>query len=54
LPFTFFTGQTYTVAMSAGYGKIKFLHWKDNGSANPARAITLNGNAEYVAIYVQA
>jgi hypothetical protein len=53
LPFTFFNGRTYTVAMSAGYGSIHFDHWKDNGSTNPTRAFALSGNSSYVAVYVK-
>jgi hypothetical protein len=53
LPFIFFNYQTYKVEMTTGYGNIQFSRWKDNNSTNPNRAITLNGNATYVAIYVQ-
>ncbi len=53
LPFIFLNGQTYTVAMSAGYGHIYFDHWQDNGNRNPTRSIALSGNATYTAVYVQ-
>jgi hypothetical protein len=51
LPFIFFNHDTYTVDMSAGYKNYSFSHWKDTNSTNPDRAITLNGNATYIAIY---
>ena len=53
LPFIFFNGQTYTAGMSAGYGKISFDHWQDNGNRSPTRSFGLYGNATYVAVYVQ-
>jgi hypothetical protein len=52
LPFTFFNGQTYTVEMSTGYNNVKFSHWKDTGSTNPDRSISLNGSQSYIAVYV--
>lgn len=52
LPFTFFNGQTYVVHMSTGYSNVKFSHWKDTGSTNPDRSISLNGNQSYIAVYV--
>jgi hypothetical protein len=51
LPFTFFYGQTYTVQMSTGYKNVQFSHWKDNGSTNPIRSITLNDSSIYIAVY---
>ena len=51
LPFTFFYGQTYMVEMSSGYANIHFSHWKDDGSTNPDRSITLNDSSTYIAIY---
>jgi hypothetical protein len=51
LPFTFFYGQTYTVQMSAGYKNVQFSHWKDDGSTNPIRSITLNDSSTYIAVY---
>jgi cobalamin biosynthesis Mg chelatase CobN len=54
LPFILFKGQTYTVQMTAAYGNIHFLHWKDNNNANLSRQVTLSGNASYTAIYVVA
>jgi hypothetical protein len=53
LPFIFFNHQTYTVAMSLGYGNITFSHWEDNGNTDPTRAFALNGNATFIAIYTQ-
>jgi hypothetical protein len=53
LPFIFFYGQTYTVSMSTGYSNITFSYWKDNGSTDPTRAFTLNGNSVYTAVYTQ-
>jgi len=53
LPFTLFRGQTYTVEMTAGYGNIQFLHWKDNNSTDLSRQVKLNGDASYTAIYVE-
>ncbi len=51
LPFILFNHESYTLEMSAGYGRIHFSHWKDNNSINPTRTITLNGNTTYIAIY---
>jgi hypothetical protein len=53
LPFIFFNHRTYTVSMSTGYSKVTFSHWKDDGSTDPTRAFTLNGNSTYIAIYTQ-
>jgi hypothetical protein len=53
LPFVFFNGQTYTVDMSAGYNKIHFDHWKDNGSTDPNRSFSLAGDSSYIAVYVE-
>ena len=53
LPFIFFNYETYTVQMTTGYQDVQFSHWQDNNSTNPNRAFALNGNATYVAIYVQ-
>ena len=53
LPFIFFNGDTYTVQMSTGYSNITFAYWKDNGSTNPTRSFRLDGNATYIAIYIQ-
>ena len=53
LPFIFFNGQTYTVSMSAGYGNVKFSHWKDDGSTDLTRAFTLSGNSTLIAVYTQ-
>jgi len=51
LPFILFSGQTYTVDMTAGYGNVQFLHWKDNNSPSLSRQVQLSGNASYTAIY---
>jgi hypothetical protein len=51
LPFVLFKGQTYTVQMTAGYGNVQFLHWKDNNSTDLSRQVRLNGEASYTAIY---
>jgi len=53
LPFIFFNGRTYTVAMSAGYSNITFSYWKDSRSTDPTRAFTLNGNSTFIAVYTQ-
>ena len=67
LPFTFFNGKTYTVAMTpascgmdllangqtVGPVDIVWSHWLDNNNTDATRAITLNGNANYTAIYNQ-
>ncbi len=66
LPFTLFNHETYIVQMSSGYDgpwtgnpgygqvvQITFSHWQDNNSTDPNRAITLDGNAQYIAIYDQ-
>jgi hypothetical protein len=54
LPFSLVNGQTYTVQMIDGYGKIQFSHWLDTGSTNPIRPIALHGDAGYIAVYVVA
>ena len=68
LPFTLFNHETYTVQMSPDYYgpwvtnltgtgpmvNITWSHWQDNNSNDSTRAITLNGNANYTAIYVQS
>jgi hypothetical protein len=43
-PFVVFNGQTYTITMSS-YGQYVFDHWADNGSTNPTRAFTMNGDS---------
>ena len=66
LPFTLFNHETYIIQMSSGYDgpwtgnpgygqvvHITFSHWQDNNSPDPNRAITLDGNAQYIAIYYQ-
>jgi len=53
LPFTLLKGQTYTVEMTAGYGNIQFLHWKDNNSTDLSRQVKLNGKTSYTAVYVE-
>jgi len=52
LPFILLKGQTYTVEMTAGYGNVQFLHWKDNNSTDLSRQVRLTGKASYTAIYV--
>ena len=68
LPFTLFNNETYTVQMSLDYYgpwvtnltgtgpmvNITWSHWQDNNNTDPNRAITLSGNANYTAIYVQS
>jgi hypothetical protein len=50
-PFTIFNGKTYTLTMSS-FDKYQFDHWQDNGSTNPTRAFTMNGDSvNNVAIY---
>jgi hypothetical protein len=51
LPFTFLSGQTYTLQMSTGFNNVRFSHWEDSGSINPTRSFVLNGNTTYTAIY---
>lgn len=67
LPFILFNHETYTIAMSPNYCGpwvtnlnntgpyvyIAWSHWQDDGNTDPTRAITLDGNATYVAIYYQ-
>ena len=67
LPFVLFNHETYTVQMSLGYQgpwittlsnqgpnvNVTWSHWEDNNSPNATRAVTLNGDATYVAIYEQ-
>jgi hypothetical protein len=53
LPFILINHDTYTIQMSAGYQNVVFSHWKDTNSKNPARQVTMSGNATYVAVFVQ-
>jgi hypothetical protein len=53
LPFILLKGQTYTVEMTAGYGNVHFLHWKDNNSTDLSRKVQLNSGASYTAVYVE-
>ena len=53
LPFIFFNHETYTVRCPPGYSNITFAYWKDNGSTDRRGAFALNGNATYIAVYVQ-
>jgi hypothetical protein len=54
LPFVLINDQTYTVQMTPSYNGYTFAYWKDSGSTNPVRAIALNGNASYTAVYTYA
>jgi len=54
LPFILFNNETYMVAMSSGFSDITFSHWMDNGSTDPTRSFTLDGNSTYIAVYVQS
>lgn len=50
-PFYGFNGQTYTVEMTS-YQQYQFSHWEIDGSTNPIRSFTMNGNSlNNVAIY---
>ncbi len=50
-PFVIFNGKTYTVTMSS-FGSYQFDHWQDNGSTNPKRAFSMNGDSiNNVAVY---
>ena len=51
LPFVLMNDQTYTVSMTPSYNGYTFAYWKDTGSTNPVRAIALNGDASYIAVY---
>ncbi len=51
LPFVLFNNAPYTIAMSAGYQNYQFAYWKDTGSTNAVRTITLAGSATYIAVY---
>lgn len=53
LPFVLFNHETYIIQMSSAYQNLHFLYWKDNQSDNPTRSVTLNGNATYIAVFVQ-
>ncbi|MHB8566741.1 MAG: hypothetical protein ACYC7D_01665 [Nitrososphaerales archaeon] len=67
LPFILFNRETYTVQMISSYcgmfltnnGQtvgpvdIEWSHWQNDSSTAATRAITLNGNVVYVAIYDQ-
>ncbi|MFI5420167.1 MAG: hypothetical protein ACHQ1H_04300 [Nitrososphaerales archaeon] len=53
LPFILVNHDTYVIQLANGYGNVVFSHWKDNGGKNPTRQVTMNGNASYVAVFVQ-
>jgi len=52
LPFVLFNSEPYTISMTAGYQNYHFAYWKDTSGTNPDRAITLNGSATYIAVYI--
>jgi hypothetical protein len=52
LPFVLFNNEPYTISMTAGYQNYQFAYWKDTSGTNPDRAITLNGSATYIAVYI--
>jgi len=49
-PFSLVNGQTYDVEMNS-YQQYVFSHWEDNGSTNPIRSFTMNGDIEVNAMY---
>ena len=52
LPFVLVGGDSYAVQMTVSYNNLTFAYWKDTGSTNSTRTVTLNQSATtIVAVY---